>query len=366
MSGAPVRAEQRAVLVPFRLEDDRVLLLDQTLLPEREDWIEVRDAAGMASAIARLAVRGAPAIGIAAALALAVEATRGGSVAERLERLEEAGRTLRASRPTAVNLGWAVDRVLGAARARARAEDPRRDGSETGTPRDPALWAGAVRAEAEAIWREDLEASRAMAAHGVSLFTAERRFLTHCHTGSLATGGGGTALGVLLALHRIRPGGVEVWATETRPLLQGARLTAWELQRAGVPARLIADSAAPHVILREGIEAVLVGADRIARNGDTANKIGTLGLALAAREAGIPFVVVAPSSTLDPSIPEGSGIAIEERDPSEVTSFRGLGTAPEGIQARNPAFDVTPARLIAAIVTERGVHRGPPYLLGSV
>lgn len=363
MSGAPARAEVRAILVPFRLGDDRVLLLDQTLLPEREEWIEVCDAAVMASAIARLAVRGAPAIGIAAALALAVEASRGGSVAERLERLEEAGRTLRSSRPTAVNLGWAVDRVLGAARAHA---DGPRPGAETGASPDPVLWAGAVRAEAEAIWREDLDASRAMAAHGASLFKEERRFLTHCHTGSLATGGGGTALGVLLALHRIRPGGIEVWATETRPLLQGARLTAWELQRAGVPARLIADSAAPHVILREGIEAVLVGADRIARNGDTANKIGTLGLALTAREAGIPFVVVAPSSTLDPSLPDGSGIAIEERDPSEVTSFRGLGTAPVGTLARNPAFDITPGRLIAAIVTERGVHRGPPYLLGSV
>jgi len=204
-----------------------------------------------------------------------------------------------------------------------------------------------------------------MAEHGAALFLRERRFLTHCNTGSLATGGGGTALGVLLALHRARPGGIEIWATETRPLLQGARLTAWELRRELVPARLVPDSAAAHSILRGGIEAVVVGADRIARNGDTANKIGTLGLALAAREAGIPFVIVAPSTTLDRSLPDGSGIVIEERDSSEVTSFRGVRTAPEGLQVHNPAFDVTPGRLIHAIITERGVARGPGYDFGS-
>jgi methylthioribose-1-phosphate isomerase len=356
---------------PLRLEGNRVLLLDQTLLPEREVWIEVRDADTMASAIARLQVRGAPAIGIAAALVLAVEAGRGGNVSERVARLEQAGRVLRASRPTAVNLAWAVDRVLDAARDAARAPGAAAGSSAPGSSaaasdEGAARLAARVRQEAEAIWREDLEASRAMAAHGAALFPNERRFLTHCNTGSLATGGGGTALGVLLELHRRRPDGIEVWATETRPLLQGARLTAWELQRSGVPARLIPDSAAAHVILRDRIQAVLVGADRIARNGDTANKIGTLGLALAAREAGIPLIVVAPSSTLDPALPDGSGIAIEERDPSEVTSIRGVRTAPEGMEARNPAFDVTPGRLVAAIVTERGVRRGPTYDLGSV
>ena len=338
-------------LAPFRLEEDRVLLLDQTLLPDREEWIEIRDANEMADAIRRLAVRGAPAIGIAAALALALEAARGGDVTERRARVEHAAHTLRASRPTAVNLAWALDRVLRVA------------GDDAVT--ESSVWAASIRAEAEAIWREDLEASRAMATHGASLFPHQTRFLTHCNTGSLATGGGGTALGVLLALHRTRPGGIEVWATETRPLLQGARLTAWELRREGVPARLIPDAAAAHVILQDGIQAVLVGADRIARNGDTANKIGTLGLALAAREAGIPFVVVAPSSTLDPSLAEGSGIVIEERDPLEVTSVRAVPTAPEGFPARNPAFDVTPGRLVAAIVTERGIVRGPEYDLGS-
>lgn len=331
---------------PFRFEGDRVLLLDQTLLPDREETIEIRDARSMADAISRLAVRGAPAIGIAAALALAVEATRDGSAPGKLERLEDAGRLLVASRPTAVNLAWAVDRVLDAAR-RALAKD--------------ADLAACVRDEALAIWDEDRAASRAMAEHGASLFPTQTRFLTHCNTGALATGGGGTALAVLLELHRRRPGSIEVWATETRPLLQGARLTAWELRESGVPFRLIADSAAAHTILRGGIEGVLVGADRIARNGDAANKIGTLGLALAASAAGIPFVVVAPTSTVDPRIPDGAEIAVEARAAEEVTSIRGMRLAPTGIRAENPAFDVTPARWIGAIVTERGIHRGPAY-----
>lgn len=344
------------MLDPFRLEADRVCLLDQTLLPGEERWIEVPDAESMASAIARLQIRGAPAIGIAAALALAVESSRGGTPAGRMASLEGAGGILVASRPTAVNLAWAVERVLGAARKALR------DGGEKG---DPSRWADAVRAEALAIWEEDRAASRAMASHGASVFPTGKRFLTHCNTGGLATGGGGTALAVLFELHRQRENGIEVWATETRPLLQGARLTAWELRRARVPVRLIVDSAAAHTILREGIEGVLVGADRIARNGDTANKIGTLGLALAAREAGIPFVVVAPSSTIDPAMEDGSGIVIEERDPSEVVRIRGVPIAPEGVEARNPAFDVTPARWISAIVTDRGVFRGPPYALGA-
>ena len=346
-------------LAPFRLEQDRVLLLDQTLLPDREEWIEIRDADGMAVAIARLAVRGAPAIGIAAALALALEAAHEGTLEERRARVERAAQELRSSRPTAVNLAWAVDRMRRVARGYPSAlTGDAHDGS-------PSAWAAAIRAEAEAIWREDLEASRQMAVHGASLFPNETRFLTHCNTGSLATGGGGTALGVLLALHRNRPGGIEVWATETRPLLQGARLTAWELRKAGIPSRLLPDSAAAHVILQDGIQAVLVGADRIARNGDTANKIGTLSLALAAREANIPFVVVAPSTTLDSSLANGSGIVIEERNPGEVTSVQAVRTAPEGFPVRNPAFDVTPGRLIAAIVTDRGVARGPGYDLVS-
>jgi methylthioribose-1-phosphate isomerase len=335
-------------LQPFRLEQERLLLLDQTRLPEHEVWNEIPDADRMAEAIARLEVRGAPAIGIAAALALVIEASRNRSAPDRVRLLEEAGAKLVASRPTAVNLEWAVSRVLTSAR-------------KAGSEASAEAWSRTVRDEALALWEEDLASSRAMARFGASLFPSGRRFLTHCHTGSLATGGGGTALGVLLELHRIRRGGVEVWSTETRPLLQGARLTAWELGRTGVPVRLIADSAAAHTILREEIQGVLVGADRIARNGDTANKIGTLALALAAREAGIPFVVVAPSSTVDPKILEGSEIPIEERSSEEITRFRGIPVAPVGIRAGNPAFDVTPARLITAIVTERGISKGPRY-----
>ncbi len=342
-------------LDPFRLENDHVALLDQTLLPGREEWIPVTDAPGMADAIARLRVRGAPAIGIAAGLALALEAARGGPARERMRRLEEAGRLLRSSRPTAVNLAWAVERVLDAARASL----PKDDGTEAAR-----AWAASVRAEALSIWEEDRAASRSMASHGATLLSGKRRFLTHCHTGGLATGGGGTAFAVLQELHRLSPGGIEVWATETRPLLQGARLTTWELKRAGIPAVLITDSAAAHLILREGIEGILVGADRIARNGDTANKVGTLGLALAAREAGIPFVVVAPSSTIDATASDGTGFVIEERDPAEVFRIREVPIAPEGVRARNPAFDVTPARWIDAVVTEQGVFRGPPYSLG--
>jgi len=341
---------------PLRFEEGRVHLIDQTLLPEREIWVEASDADTMAEAIARLRVRGAPAIGIGAALALAAEAARGGSLPDRRDRLRRAAATLRASRPTAVNLAWACDRVLAAADLAAG----------SAAVREPGAWAEAVCREAMAIWDEDRAASRAMAEHGASLFPRESRFLTHCNTGGLATGGGGTALGVLLEIHRRGDRALLVWATETRPLLQGARLTAWELLRAGVDTRLIADGAAAFTIARRGIEAVLVGADRIARNGDVANKIGTYALALAARAAGIPFVVVAPTSTLDRSAADGSAIPVEERDPSEVTTFRGVPTAPEGVRAENPAFDVTPAALVTALVTEQGVHSPPERAFDGV
>jgi methylthioribose-1-phosphate isomerase len=204
-----------------------------------------------------------------------------------------------------------------------------------------------------------------MARWGASFFRDETRFLTHCHTGGLATGGGGTALGVLLELHRSGRD-VSVWATETRPLLQGARLTAWELQREGIPVTVVADGAAASLLAAISIQAVVVGADRIAGNGDVANKIGTYPLALAARERGIPFVVVAPTSTCDPECPSGAAIPIEERDPSEVLAFQGIPIAPAGVPARNPAFDVTPAGLVTAIITERGIHRSPHFLLAAV
>jgi methylthioribose-1-phosphate isomerase len=332
---------------PMRLEGDRLLLLDQTLLPRREAWIEIRDTEAMVEAIASLRIRGAPAIGIAAALGLAQEAARDGVVAVRLERVCAAAERLRASRPTAVNLAWACDRMVVVARAAV-------ESAPTG-----AAWAARLRAEAIGIWEEDLAASAAMAQHGASLFPTECRFMTHCNTGGLATGGGGTALGVLLELHRRGDRALKVWATETRPLLQGARLTAWELQRAGVDAAIVADGAAAFTVRRRSIDAIVVGADRVARNGDVANKIGTYALALAARAAGIPFVVVAPTSTLDPEAGTGENIPVEERDGSEVTAFSGLPTAPEGMRAENPAFDITPAELITYLVTEEGAF-GPP------
>lgn len=339
---------------------DRLLLLDQTALPREEHWVEIQSAREMAEAIATLRVRGAPAIGIAAALGLWIEArriaeARGGAGSDASSRgalLRAAGEVLRGARPTAANLAWAVKRAL---RAAAQAEHAA----------EPDVWVEAVRAEGLSIWEEDRVASRAMARWGAQLFLTETRFLTHCHTGGLATGGGGTALGVLVGLHRSgRP--ISVWATETRPLLQGARLTVWELQKEGVPVRLLADGAGAHVMARARIEAVVVGADRIAGNGDVANKIGTLPLALAARERGIPFVVVAPTSTVDPECPSGDGIPIEERDPAEVLGFYGITVAPLGAAAENPAFDVTPARLVSALVTERGIQRGPVFRLGGV
>jgi methylthioribose-1-phosphate isomerase len=342
---------------PIRLERGRLYLLDQTLLPRHETWIEIPDAAAMGEAIASLRVRGAPAIGIAAALALGAEADRHGAAPDRLERLAAAARLLRDARPTAVNLAWACDRMMAAAAE--AAVDPALAGS-------PGAWVARVREEAAAIWDEDLAASAAMARHGADLFPSATRFLTHCNTGGLATGGGGTALGVLLEIHRRRGAAVRVWATETRPLLQGARLTAWELQRAGVDAAVVADGAAAYTIRRRAIEGVLVGADRVARNGDVANKIGTYALALAAREAGIPFVVVAPSSTLDPSAGTGEAIPVEERSASEVTVFAGVPVTPEGMVAENPAFDITPASLVSALVTERGVFRPPSRAFGDV
>jgi methylthioribose-1-phosphate isomerase len=297
----------------------------------------------MAEAIATLRVRGAPAIGIAAALALAIEARRaGGADGASMRAVERAGPMLAGTRPTAVNLARAVDRMLEVARA---------------SDANPE----ALLAEAVAIWDEDRAASRAMASHGADLFPEERRFLTHCNTGGLATGGGGTALAVIVELSRRRGGHIQVWSTETRPLLQGARLTMWELLKEGIPSRMLTDSAAAQIVRTRGVQGILVGADRIARNGDVANKVGTLTLALIARHAAIPFVVVAPESTLDPRTPSGADIAIEERDVSEVTSLQGVALAPEGARAENPAFDVTPAELVSAIVTERGARRGPTY-----
>jgi methylthioribose-1-phosphate isomerase len=298
-----------------RLADDRVVVLDQRRLPDEEVELECRSAADVADAIRTLAVRGAPAIGIAAAYGYALAAARG-------EDLDAAFAVLASSRPTAVNLVWALDRMR---------DDPSPE-------------------RARALHREEVERCRRMAAHAAGLLEPGTRALTHCNAGALAMGGYGSAVGALVDAweHGVLR---HVFVGETRPLLQGARLTAWELERAGIPHSVIADSAAGSLMQAGEVDAVLTGADRIAANGDTANKIGTYSLAVLAAHHAIPLYVVAPSSTLDPATQTGAEIPIEERWGGEITAR---------FAARNPAFDVTPAALIAAIVTENGIHR-PPY-----
>ncbi len=328
------------------LPEGRPLLLDQTRLPREEVYVECADERQVAEAIASMRVRGAPAIGIAAAYGMALAAWNAPEDEPHealLARLRGARDVLCASRPTAVNLQWAVDRALAAA-AESGAEDDLRQ---------------AVLDAALRIHAEQLAADERMGALGAQLLPEEGAVLTHCNTGALATGGRGTALGVVRAAWE-RGMRLHVFVDETRPRLQGARLTAWELARLGIPFTLLVDGASG-MLLRSGrIDAVVVGADRIALNGDVANKVGTYLLALAAREAAVPFYVVAPVSTIDPATPVGGLIPIEERDPDEVLFVDGVRLAPDGVVAFNPAFDVTPATLVTAIVTERGVAR-PPY-----
>jgi methylthioribose-1-phosphate isomerase len=299
-----------------RLEEDppRVVLLDQRRLPDEETEVLCGSAAEVADAIRTMVVRGAPAIGVAAAYGLALAGLRG-------EDMDAAERVLGDSRPTAVNLPWALAQMH---------DDP--------TPE-----------RARALHRDEVERCRRMSAHAAELFAPGTRALTHCNAGGLATGGYGSAVGALRAAWEC--GLLErVLVDETRPLLQGARLTAWELETVGIPHAVIADSAAGSLMAAGEIDLVVTGADRIAANGDTANKIGTYSLAVLAAHHGIPLYVVAPTSTVDLATPTGAAIPIEERDPAEVTTR---------FPARNPAFDVTPAALIAAIVTEHGVHRAP-------
>jgi methylthioribose-1-phosphate isomerase len=297
-----------------RLERDAVVVLDQRRLPEEEVELRCRSAGEVAAAIGTLAVRGAPAIGIAAAYGLALAAANG-------EDLDAAYETLADARPTAVNLRWALDEMR---------DEP--------TP-----------ARARRLHEQEVERCRAMGAHAAELFPPGSSVLTHCNAGGLATGGYGTAVGAIRAAWE-RGLVVRVWVGETRPLLQGARLTAWELERLGIPYAVIADGAAASFMGGGEVDLVVTGADRIAANGDTANKIGTYALAVLARHHALPLVVVAPTSTLDPSAPSGAAIPIEERDGGELTTR---------FAARNPAFDVTPAELITAIVTEAGIHRAP-------
>ncbi|SEH10398.1 S-methyl-5-thioribose-1-phosphate isomerase [Thermoleophilum album] len=321
-----------------RSQDGTLRLLDQRALPHQERWIEVRTAEEAVAAIRALAVRGAPAIGIAAAYTIALIAEREG-----VEQARSAAHALASARPTAVNLGWACRRML------ARLEACAGDGQDV---------ASALASEADAIAHEQHAADRAIATAGAELVPPGGRLLTICNTGALATGAEGTALAVALEAHR-RGRLAEVLVLETRPLLQGARLTTWELARAGVPHRLLCDSAAATACARGLVDCVFVGADRIARNGDVANKIGTYMLAVLARHHGIPFYVAAPLSTFDPATPDGRSIPIEERAPAEVSEFAGQAIAPARTKVWNPAFDITPAALVSAIVCERGVLRPP-------
>jgi methylthioribose-1-phosphate isomerase len=335
------------LISPVRWGGDGLVLLDQTRLPGVEVAREYTRWEDVAEAIRTLVVRGAPAIGVAAAfgVALAARQSPARSFDHLLEDLETASKGLAATRPTAVNLFWALERMRQVALASRR------------LPLDTLR--ARLLAEAETIREEDIRANRAMGDHGAALVPAGARILTHCNAGALATAGYGTALGVVRSAHA--QGKVAlVWVDETRPVMQGSRLTAWECVQEGIPHRLIADVAAASVMARGEVDLVVTGADRIAANGDTANKIGTYALAVLAYHHHVPFYVAAPFSTIDPALATGASIPIEERAAAELRMVAGALTAPSDSPVYNPAFDVTPAALIAAIITERGVCR-PPY-----
>lgn len=321
-------------------------LLDQTLLPGEEVWIDCHHLDQVTDAIRRLAVRGAPAIGVTAAYGLVVGLSELAEDRKLEERFNEIYRRLEETRPTAVNLRWALER------GRAVFERHKKEG--LAAARDALLeWAHGVHAR-------DIETNRTLGHHGASVFEPGDRVLTHCNAGALATGGFGTAVGVITA--GFESGKIEsVWVDETRPLLQGARLTAWELDRLGIPFHLVTDSSVGALMSRELVDRVVVGADRIAANGDTANKIGTYTVAVMAARHKVPFYVAAPLSTVDSRTPTGNEIPIEERSEEEITSFHGIDVSPAAAPAKNFAFDVTPHELIAGIVTEVGVLR-PPYV----
>ena len=323
-----------------------VRIIDQRRLPERYVERDLRTLEEICDAIETLAVRGAPAIGIAGAMGLAVAMAphANASSADFAVRLRETAGAIRATRPTAVNLPWAIDRML--RRSSAVGDDPREI-------------VAALRDEASAILEEDRAMCRRIGEHGLPLIPDGARILTHCNAGALATGGIGTALApIYLAAEAGRR--VEVVVDETRPLLQGSRLTAWELSRAGIPVTLITDNMAASVMRSGGVDLCIVGADRIAANGDVANKIGTYGVAVSARHHELPMYVAAPTSTFDATMPSGAAITIEQRKPDEVRRGFGTLTAPADIAVRNPAFDVTPASLVTAIISDAGVHY-PPF-----
>ena len=328
--------------------DDAVVMIDQTRLPLEEKYVTCRSYQEVAAAIRDMTIRGAPAIGVAAAMGVALgalHAAEPGLDARTLDtQMEEICATLASTRPTAVNLFWAIDRmkrVYASVAGKPIAEIRRR-----------------LVEEALLVREEDIAICRAIGRNGAALVPDHKTVLTHCNAGALATAGYGTALGVIRAA--VEAGKqIDVFADETRPFLQGARLTAWELQQDGIPVTLITDNMAGHLLKSGRIGCVVVGADRIAANGDVANKVGTYSVAVLAKENGVPFFVAAPISTLDLSLPSGSAIPIEQRAAEEVTHVFGIRIAPEGTVVENPAFDVTPARYVAAIITEKGVARAP-------
>lgn len=334
-----------AAVETLRWAGERLELIDQRLLPQRVEYRACHDAHEVAEAIRSMVVRGAPAIGCAAAYGIAMGALHAVAASQPLaSALPVAFDVLAASRPTAVNLFWALARMRRCWDAHANAPDAR--------------VASHLVAEARAIHTEDVAANQHLGRLGAELLPASCRVLTHCNAGALATGGYGTALGVIRAA--VAAGkSVQVIADETRPVLQGARLTAWELQQEHIPVTLIADAAAGYLMSRGEIDAVIVGADRVAANGDVANKVGTYMVAAAAHRHGIPFYVACPVSTLDISLASGADIPIEERSPTEVLGFAGMSWSPAGVEVRNPAFDITPAELVTALITERGVTRAP-------
>ncbi len=322
----------------------RVRLLDQTRLPAEEVYIETADYREVAVAIKELKVRGAPAIGFAGAYGIAVGALAidSGTVDDFRTRLREVVETIGSTRPTARNLFWAIERMERAAASGGSVDEIR----------------ATLVAEAERIHAEEADATARLSRIGADLIEDGFTVLTHCNTGPLATTGYGTALGCIIYAHQ-QGKKVRVLADETRPLLQGARLTCWELGKAGIPVTLITDSMAGHFMKQGSVDCAIVGADRIAANGDTANKIGTYTVAVLARENGVPFYVAAPTTTIDASLATGDEIEIEERRPEEVTGFGDVCTAPDGCPAANPAFDVTPHRYVTALITERGIIREP-------
>ncbi len=328
-------------------KDGAVVMIDQRVLPLKEVYNSYTDYRGVAEAIRSMVIRGAPAIGVAAAMGIALGIQR--AAARNVQELDEQFRQvcdeISGTRPTAVNLFWAVERMKSLYRR------IRPQGLE-------AIRAALVN-ESKAIKEEDVQANKAMGRFGQELVPPDARILTHCNAGALATAGYGTALGVIRAA--VEAGKrVQVFVDETRPFLQGARLTAWELDKDRIPATVITDNMAGHFIQRGKVDCVIVGADRIAANGDVANKIGTYSVAVLAKENGVPFYVAAPISTLDLSIPDGTHIPIEERDPDEVRRIQGVAVTPPGVPVANPAFDVTPHRYVGAIITNRGVAR-PPF-----